>query len=486
MINSKLINVLRTFSKTEMKEFEKFAASPYFNKGRNYLPFLHQLVKFYPKFDNEKLTPEFVYSMLNPGKKFNKQIIWNLTSTMMNMAEEYLAISSTRKNKFYRLKAIADEYSDRRLNGYYLKTLSEMSRITDHGGIDKNYFRRKADAENEMVKFHQMEDKQHLLCQNVLEEGKWRILDFLQDFERTICDLSSNTFMYNASYDINIPAEFAKCLDLKKLINYAREKNYEYLWLLEIFYSSIMTVTERSNTEHYFRLKKLYEENRHHFTDYEKNKVLTTLSNYCSLRINDGDDSFRRELFEIGKIELKENLAFPEKSSSKITFIQILRNAVSFNEIKWAKDFVEENIHKLKASHQRSMYSLAYAFIHFRLKDHEKVLENLKKVRFIDVRDKLNVKSLLLRTYFEMRDINSLMYQIDSTRHFLSSNPSISEESRRNFLQFTLFVNRLLTELDKNSKHDLDLFRKEVESEKTLINKNWFYEQIDIIKKGAK
>ncbi len=486
MINSKLINVLRTFSKSEMKEFEKFAASPYFNKGRNYLPFLKQITKFYPKFDNTRLTPEFLYSKLYPGKSFNKQIIWNLTSTMMNMVEDYLAISSARKNKFNRLKSIAEEYSNRRLVGYYLKTLNEMSKITDHGGIDKDYFRRKAEAENEMVKFHQMEDKQHLLCQNVLEEGKWRILYFLQDFERTICDLSSNAFMYNAAYDINIPAEFAKCLDLKRLINYAHEKNYQYVWLLEIFYSSIMTVMERSNTKHYFRLKELYEENRHHFTDYEKNKVLTTLSNYCSLRINDGDDSFRRELFEIGKIELKENLAFPEKSSSKITFIQILRNAVFFNEIEWAKNFVEENIHKLKASHQKSMYALANAFIYFRLKDHEKVLENLNRVKFIDVRDKLNVKSLLLRTYFEMRDINSLMYQIDSTRHFLNSNPSISEESKRNFLQFTLFVNRLMTKLDDCVKLDLELFRKEIESEKTLINKSWFYEQIDIMKKGAK
>jgi hypothetical protein len=479
MEKSKLVNILKTFSKSELKEFEKFVSSPFFNKGRNFLPFLQQLTKSHPVYDSEKIKPEYLYSKTFPGKNFNKQIIWNQTSSLLKLAEEYLSHNALRKNKFSKLKSLALEFYDRGLSSYYLKSIKEMEKVTLRGGIDQDYLIRRVSIENEMITYHQLEDKQHLLCGNVLEKGKWTVLEFIHNIAGIICDLHSNQFMYNAVYDINLPYEFINNLELVKIIEFARNNNYEYTWLLEVYYHSMMSVIERKDPSHYFRLKSLFEKFSNSFSDSEKNKILTTLSNYCSLRINDGDDSFRRELFEISRIELREGLAFPDKKSSKITFIQMLRNAVFFDEIQWAKDFVEKYICKLPASHQKSMYALAYAFIHFRLKEQDKVLENLNKVKFIDVRDKLNVKSLLLRTYFEMRDINSLLYQIDSTRHFLNSNPSINPGSKANFMLFTSYINRFIGVMEKNDKLELELFKKSVEIEKTLINKGWFYEQID-------
>jgi hypothetical protein len=199
---------------------------------------------------------------------------------------------------------------------------------------------------------------------------------------------------------------------------------------------------------------------------------------------NDGIGDFSKELFEINKLELKENLAFTEKSSSKITFIQILRNSLFFNEIEWAKKYVEENICKLKPAHRKSMYALAYAFINFKLKDHNKVLEDLNKVKFIDVRDKLNVKSLLIRTYLEMKDFNSLMYQIDSARHFLNSNPSINEKTKKNHLLFLNFVTKFVSAIEDNDKLKLEFFKNEVNKEKTLINKGWFNDHVDELLKN--
>ncbi|HEY3249711.1 MAG TPA: hypothetical protein VGK25_01205, partial [Ignavibacteria bacterium] len=69
MKDTKLINILRTFSKEEMKQFEKFVASPYFHSGKNCMPLLKQLQKFYPGFDNEKLTYKNIHKKLYPGKK---------------------------------------------------------------------------------------------------------------------------------------------------------------------------------------------------------------------------------------------------------------------------------------------------------------------------------------------------------------------------------------------------------------------------------
>ena len=80
MKDTKLIQTLKTFTSDEIKNFEKFAASSYFNKGRNYLPLLTELKKFQPSFDNERLTAEYLYKKIYRGRKFNKQVMWNLVS----------------------------------------------------------------------------------------------------------------------------------------------------------------------------------------------------------------------------------------------------------------------------------------------------------------------------------------------------------------------------------------------------------------------
>src|SRR5689334_25124303 len=97
---SKLINILRTFSKEEMGEFEKFAASPYHNTGKNIVPFLKQLQKYHPNFDDDKLSYEYFYTKLYPGKKFNKQVMWNLCSAMEKASAEFLIQQRLRADKF--------------------------------------------------------------------------------------------------------------------------------------------------------------------------------------------------------------------------------------------------------------------------------------------------------------------------------------------------------------------------------------------------
>ena len=82
MHDSRLIQTLKSFSKDEFKQFEKFVASPFFNNGRNYNPFLNELKKHYPSFENRKdsLKPESIYKKIYPGKNFNKQVMWNLVT----------------------------------------------------------------------------------------------------------------------------------------------------------------------------------------------------------------------------------------------------------------------------------------------------------------------------------------------------------------------------------------------------------------------
>ena len=74
---------------------------------------------------------------------------------------------------------------------------------------------------------------------------------------------------------------------------------------------------------------------------------------------------------------------------------------------------------------QASVKSLAKANIHFSEKKYSNVLNALNEVGFIDISDKINVKNLTARTYYEMKEYDALLYHIESTKHFLRENRKI-------------------------------------------------------------
>src|SRR4030095_8429047 len=433
MNNSRLIIMLRTFSKGELKEFGKLVSSPFFNKGRNYLPFLKELEKFYPKFEDEKMTYEHIYRKVYPGKKFNKQIIWNITSSLLNMAEEFLVYISLKKNAFIRDSQIIDELLERKEARIYSKKLDDMQKTLDKSGMTGSYFFFKAQLEAGKIQYRFLEDEQHLIPPNMVKKGEYAILDFLRNISGIINDMRSNTKMFNAVFDVNIPYEFISNLNLENIVNYAKSNRFAYKSIIEMYYCSIITALKPEESKHFFRFKELYGKNAWKFDAEEKRVWLTLLSNYCSDRINEGDDSFRKILFEVNQLHLKEVERSQKLEMGKILYLQTLRNALSINEVKWAKAYIEKYTNFLKPSYQKSMRAMANSFLFFKLKDYNKVIENLGKVRFIDIRDKLFAKNLYIRAYYELKEFPTLHYQIDSTKQFINKNVNIARHTRKSF-----------------------------------------------------
>lgn len=482
MNDSKLINLLSTFSKNEMKEFEKLAGSPFFNKGRNYLPFLNVVKKFHPKFDDEKLTPEFVFSKLYPAKKFNKQIIWNLTSGMFSLAEEFLVHSSLKKHKFDRDHFLAVEYNYRKLSSLLLKTINGMEGLLDKLGKEDNYFQFKIQLALLKKAYNFQQDAQHWNAEDNLKKGEYTVLYFLKNLSSYLIDMKSSYVYSNTDFESNMPYVFLKNINLVNIINYVKMNKYYYSWIMEMYCCLIMMVVDFSDPKHFFRLKELFVENYEQLMQEERYNWIIWLTNYCIMKIYSGID-FKRYLFEMNELNLKNGIVFLRvKYLSKILFLRILKDAISVNEIEWSKKYIEEYIPKLRPSHQKSLHAFCYAILSFKLKDYDKVLENLAKVEFIDAQDKLFAKTLYLRTYYELNEIETLLLHIDSTRHFVSENSTISDSSKKNYLNSLNVLNKLINLKINNNFEDLDEIQKALQDRKFIDLDEWLFEKIEEIK----
>lgn len=468
-----------------MKEFEKFISSPFFNRGRNYIPFFNQLKKFYPKFDNAKMTPEYVYSKIYPGKKYNKQILWNTTSSMLAMCEDFLMYVSLGRDKFARERQVAEEFLERRLSVYYKKKLNEMESALDNLGIGSAYFRQKAELEDGRMAYHFIEDTQQFLPDLVDKKGNYVVLHFMREISDIIGNMRTSKSMYNKQFDVSIPFQFVTNLKLDKIVEYAYSTKFKYAAVLDIYYETIMLSLEYDNEKHFFRLKELFEQNHHLFTKEEKQLVAAELTNYCVQKMNEGDASLRQSNFELDKFKLKQEIVLINRILPKVTFTQILGNALFLKEYEWAVKYIEEYAPKLKPSYQKPTKMLCYAHLYYLQKDYGKVLEYLSKVEFIDALDKIYVKTLYIRTYFEMKEFETLLSYLETTRHFYEKNPHVSNTLRSNNIKFISCMSRLLSAIESNDDFELEKIRKLVKSDNTIANGQWIAEKIEKIKKGA-
>ncbi|MBK6505540.1 MAG: hypothetical protein IPG02_07700 [Ignavibacteria bacterium] len=231
MKNTKLVQTLKTFTKDEMKLFEKFVASPYFNNGRNYLPFLKELQNHYPDFEDlkGKLTSEYVYQKLYPGKKFNKQVMWNQVSQLEKLAREFLLQTSLKSNKSERFVMMFNELSKRNLDKQVLKEIEKADKYLNTVKLGEEYFSLKWIVEiNRADYWNSVLGRQDKSFEGTVKSTEYLLLKFLADLSIQVWDLNILKIMYNASDEIDSALELLRSLDLKNLIKVHKKSRNRY------------------------------------------------------------------------------------------------------------------------------------------------------------------------------------------------------------------------------------------------------------------
>ncbi|HMS65746.1 MAG TPA: hypothetical protein PKD83_10905 [Ignavibacteria bacterium] len=98
MLNTSLLEILRTFDKAELKRFEDFVQSPYFNKKTIIIKLFKNLKKYAPDFKKDNLKREIVWKSLYPEKEFNYGVMKNLIYDLTQLVERFLAEETISNN----------------------------------------------------------------------------------------------------------------------------------------------------------------------------------------------------------------------------------------------------------------------------------------------------------------------------------------------------------------------------------------------------
>ncbi len=272
--------------------------------------------------------------------------------------------------------------------------------------------------------------------------------------------------------------EYSKKL-LEEIIDLIRDGHFDDIPPIKIYYQIVLSHREPDLEHHYFELKQLLQTYGSTFPAWQLKEIYTSTLNYCNRKINQGKLHFLAESLDTYKELLRKELIMETGYLSQWTYKNVVVLALRLGDFEWAWKFIKTYQDRISEPYRRNAVSYNLAQFYFYQGNYDQVLSLLQEVEYEDITYNLGAKTMLLATYYEMKEWEPLFALAESFKVYIHRKKNLMPEARRrsylNLIRFTLKLSRV-TDWKSNKiikiAEALDSLKEEVASE------NWIREKI--------
>ncbi len=481
MKDTKLVQILKTFSKEEIKEFEKFVASPYFSRGRDLKPFYKILKSYHPEFNSQNFTYEKIFRKLYPKEKYDKSntenLIRVLSSELVKLADKFLSYEEFQSHKLRNRMSLIQVYINRNLNKLYIKLFADTQQNLDKlidGYTTKDFF------ELYILKMYEviflLRNNEKVKSQSKLESQAYLLMVIFMCTANSIDNSYKGNMNYNLDKDDDLAENLMRNFDYRNFISYLNKKTGLRKFdkdLLELCLYDLLYTLDRDNVEIVLRLEYLFYKYKHLFRNDHKLEFYFKLNDAFDKRCD------LKKLNILYRKLLKDGIYGPHNEMPFMVYMNIL---FIFAETKPydAEKFILKYTERLNTDKKESFMNFGYALIEFKRKNFEKALEYISKVDMAFFFFKYHLKSLYLQIYYELDYTEEANSMIDSFRHFLKNNKNVPQKMERRYKIFMGYYKNLQNLKFSGDKSELQKLHKDMlKEDRLLYYRNWFLEKIE-------
>lgn len=247
----------------------------------------------------------------------------------------------------------------------------------------------------------------------------------------------------------------------------------------EIYYCIIELFNQGEEEKYYFRIKEILKHLKDslHFDDLCE--IYINLTNYCNRKITSGITMFKNEKFELYKEENELKLYVVNGFMHPVYYKNLVILALSLDEYEWVIEFIVTYKNDLPDESKNNIYMYCMALYEFDMKQFEKSLEFLSKIKYDELYLKYDSKILQLMIYYETGAEESLISSLEAYRHFLSNNKLLPENKKELYTNFYKFFNKLFIYRSKQNKFELERLKLSINNDIKIYNKDWIIRKID-------
>lgn len=485
MLKYSAIQIFSSFSDKEIKLFDEFIQNPYHNKNSKVIKFFKFLVKFHPAYSSEHLSKEILFRFMMGNTGYKESYIRNLFSDLNVLAEKFIKIRLTENNPAFE-KLFIEELKNRDLIGITEKKIKAFEKkIKNNKAKDHSYY--------EDVNFI-YEIKSFLIVDRALTDNfrDMQLKNNMKLFLITI--LESVFYMIVEEQRVNVKHRYEF---LEHSLKYMKDHLAEFEdspLLMIYFHLSVCFLSDKieEREEHFKIAGKYFRKFFPALTKIDKKNIYSVMQVYYINKIAAGDNSGNKDFLKF----LLEMLKFNVLSHREGDYINInlYRNILILctmeKEIHILKKFISKYIHFVDMESRESIYAYSNSQLNFLQGKFQKALELCNNINLNDLLISTNdnlyfkndIKTLTLKSLYELNAFENAISFIDAYRHFLRKSKLIKEEMRNNYLQFANSVSELIRLKIKFDEYAFTKFKKKVSSSK-FTNVQWVLEKLNEFEK---
>lgn len=473
MHNSKLFHILRSFSKQDMKEFEKYLSSPFFGYKAFVLNFFRHISKYHPHYDKENIDKKSLYRKAYKDRKYSDGLVRRLVSDLIRASEDYLTLKNFRKNSIFCNACLLNELRSRGLNESFrvrsesLLRKLERSDITDAELLLNKYF-----VNLEMKEFMTSlrNERMHEAYDRTAEAVS---VFFLRSFLAYMNHVE--TFKRPDMSESSIPLLLFRSIDVKKLLRSLEDYSGKLSPYVNMMIYNYKLVNDRSNTANYRKIISLLNRHTNYFSEQELRNIHVNISKFFSFQNNLNSNNFLKETYELYELFLSKYYKQSPLLTLQLSFCRNYINACkTTGNAERIREFRKKYAGNFPDAHRRNMELLCEAVYDFEERNFAEALKSAAEINFQQPVFAKDVRILKIKCMYELGYYETVRSETDNLRHFLKSTVLLTAQSISRGKHFASLVSQLLKfQSSRDQGAELLLLKKKIAGAKYLNETKW-------------
>ena len=465
MKNSRLWALFHTLDKKEVRECEKFIRSPFYNHREDVVE-LYQLLEQYNSLFGVAPSKAEAFARLFPEEPYDDHRLRMAMSLLNRLLELYLVQQKIFEDELFVQARLAEVFRQRNLNKRFRQHIRKSRKqIAAHPYQDADLHHHTHSLEYEAYLYASARKRTE--PHNLQAITDHLDIAYLARKLRQSCLALAHQAVYRTQYEQGL---------LPKLLESAAQPPYNSIPAVAVYYHCYQALSHPAEAGHFKQFKAHIFLYGHLFPPTEARGLYLLAINYCARRINEGQADFSRETLGLYKKGLENKLLFQDGRLSRFTYRNIVTTAIMQGEYSWAEQFIHHYRGYLPPEQQEAAFSLALARLEYERQNYGATLALLQKTDFKDLLLNLAAKTVLLKTFYQLQEFESLHSHLAAMRTYINRKKIIGYH-RENYLNLINSVQKLLR-LNPYEREGYQKLREEVQQLEPIAEKKWLLEQI--------
>jgi len=465
MVKSRLINVFIALSAAEKASLRKFVNSPYHNAREDVIKLLGYLMDNYRH--SAALEKEVVFKTIFPSAvKYDDFKIRQAMTFLLRLTEQFLVFERIKGQPIDQQILLTEIYREKNLTKLFQKTIHKSEQLlTQHPHRNVAYY--DAAFRIQLEQYAAASREKRVAPLNLQRMNDLLDIRFMAEKLRRTCLIIAHKNVSNFDYEIDFLPEIEVIIQQKELLSVP---------VIAIYYYTYKSLID-DDPDHFKQLKKNLFLHLNLFSAAELRDLFILTINYCIKKINNNEDEFLQESFDLYQAGLEYDVFLQDGNLSRFTYKNMVTIGLKLGEFKTVETIIHKYKDQLAPKYRQGNFSYNLALLYYSRKEYQAAMQLLLQVEYDDLFLNLDSKNMLMKMYFELKEFDALDSLLGSMQNNLLRKKAIGYH-RKNYKNIIRLTKKLLKLNPFNQDHK-DKLRLEIQQSQPLTERKWLLEQLD-------